>query len=100
MKSFFLVREMGLEPIRRRHTHLKRACLPIPALAHITRLFQTACLLYPTPRRMSSTILRILTAFFAVFLTQLAVLFPCCQPTADVPLRFVVLQYLPNLPVQ
>ena len=28
-----LVREMGLEPIRRRHTHLKRACLPIPALA-------------------------------------------------------------------
>ena len=31
----FLVREMGLEPIRRGHTHLKRACLPIPALAHI-----------------------------------------------------------------
>ena len=29
----FLVREMGLEPIRRGHTHLKRACLPIPALA-------------------------------------------------------------------
>ena len=27
-----LVRQMGLEPIRRRHTPLKRACLPIPAL--------------------------------------------------------------------
>ena len=26
-----LVREMGLEPTRQRHTHLKRACLPIPA---------------------------------------------------------------------
>ena len=24
----FLVREMGLEPTRRSHTHLKRACLP------------------------------------------------------------------------
>ena len=30
-----LVREMGLEPTRQRHTHLKRACLPIPALSHI-----------------------------------------------------------------
>ena len=30
-----LVRQMGLEPIRRRHTPLKRACLPIPALPHI-----------------------------------------------------------------
>ena len=26
--SSFLVREMGLEPTRRNHTHLKRACLP------------------------------------------------------------------------
>lgn len=26
---------MGLEPIRQRHTPLKRACLPIPALPHI-----------------------------------------------------------------
>ena len=31
-----MVREMGLEPIRQRHTPLKRACLPIPALAHRT----------------------------------------------------------------
>ena len=31
-----LVREMGLEPTRQRHTHLKRACLPIPALSHIS----------------------------------------------------------------
>ena len=29
---------MGLEPIRRGHTHLKRACLPIPALAQIQRI--------------------------------------------------------------
>ena len=28
MASSFLVREMGLEPTRRNHTHLKRACLP------------------------------------------------------------------------
>ena len=33
--SFLLVRETGLEPVRLRHTHLKRACLPIPALSHI-----------------------------------------------------------------
>ena len=26
-----LVRRMGLEPTRHGHTHLKRACLPIPA---------------------------------------------------------------------
>ena len=32
---FFLVRVMGLEPIRRRHTPLKRACLPIPAHSQI-----------------------------------------------------------------
>ena len=31
----FLVRVMGLEPIRRRHTPLKRACLPIPAHSQI-----------------------------------------------------------------
>ena len=29
-----MVRKMGLEPTRHRHTHLKRACLPIPALPH------------------------------------------------------------------
>ena len=29
----FLVRETGLEPVRLRHTHLKRACLPVPALS-------------------------------------------------------------------
>ena len=28
LASSFLVREMGLEPTRRNHTHLKRACLP------------------------------------------------------------------------
>ena len=30
-----VVRVMGLEPIRRGHTPLKRACLPIPAHSHI-----------------------------------------------------------------
>ena len=30
-----MVRGMGLEPTRQRHTHLKRACLPIPASSHI-----------------------------------------------------------------
>ena len=35
LRFTFLVREMGLEPTRQRHTHLKRACLPIPALSHI-----------------------------------------------------------------
>ena len=33
--SLILVRETGLEPVRLRHTHLKRACLPVPALSHI-----------------------------------------------------------------
>ena len=33
--AFFLVRQMGLEPIRQGHTPLKRACLPIPALPHM-----------------------------------------------------------------
>ena len=28
-----VVRETGLEPVRHKHTPLKRACLPIPALA-------------------------------------------------------------------
>lgn len=32
---FVLVRKMGLEPTRHGHTHLKRACLPIPAHSHI-----------------------------------------------------------------
>lgn len=26
-----MVRSTGLEPVRQRHTHLKRACLPVPA---------------------------------------------------------------------
>ena len=58
-----LVREMGLEPIRRRHTHLKRACLPIPALAHMGGLFQTACLLYRTAPGMSRANLRVFRFF-------------------------------------
>ena len=41
-----LVREMGLEPTRQRHTHLKRACLPIPALSHIFLTCLISQLLY------------------------------------------------------
>ena len=33
--SSYLVRVTGLEPVRRGHTPLKRACLPIPAHSHI-----------------------------------------------------------------
>ena len=29
-----MVRVTGLEPVRQRHTPLKRACLPIPAHSH------------------------------------------------------------------
>ena len=35
-RRFILVRGKGLEPSRQRHTHLKRACLPIPASSHIS----------------------------------------------------------------
>ena len=34
LRTMKLVRVMGLEPIRQRHTPLKRACLPIPAHSH------------------------------------------------------------------
>ena len=30
-----MVRVTGLEPVRQRHTPLKRACLPIPAHSHL-----------------------------------------------------------------
>ena len=35
LRLIFLVRVTGLEPVRQRHTPLKRACLPIPAHSHI-----------------------------------------------------------------
>ena len=51
-----MVRVTGLEPVRQRHTPLKRACLPIPALPHnvlfyltlrfLLLLTQSALLLY------------------------------------------------------
>lgn len=34
-----MVRQTGLEPVRQRHTPLKRACLPIPALPHNLKCF-------------------------------------------------------------
>ncbi len=53
-----MVRQMGLEPIRRRHTPLKRACLPIPALPHTIQLavLLTASLLYHRVSQLSSLI--------------------------------------------
>ena len=40
-----LVREMGLEPTRRNHTHLKRACLPFQ---HSRRCYQRIITCYCT----------------------------------------------------
>ena len=49
-----MVRETGLEPVRHKHTPLKRACLPIPALAlngkDYTR-FLTFCQWFSLPKR-------------------------------------------------
>ena len=44
-----LVRKMGLEPTRHRHTHLKRACLPIPALPLVALTARD--ILAQTPRK-------------------------------------------------
>ncbi len=44
-----LVRKMGLEPTRHGHTHLKRACLPIPALPQMLR-WMTAYIILPQQR--------------------------------------------------
>ena len=46
---FPLVRKMGLEPTRHRHTHLKRACLPIPALPLVALTARD--ILAQTPRK-------------------------------------------------
>ncbi len=60
--SFYLVRVMGLEPIRHKHTPLKRACLPIPAHS------QTTCLLYSRKHCLSTLFLpkikKILNIYF------------------------------------
>ena len=37
-----MVRETGLEPVRHKHTPLKRACLPIPALALNNMYYSTS----------------------------------------------------------
>ena len=59
-----LVRKMGLEPTRHRHTHLKRACLPIPALPH-NALQPFGCL--STARSILSHCSRKFKSFFAFF---------------------------------
>ncbi len=48
---------MGLEPIRQRHTPLKRACLPIPALPH-----------FSNARVIISKLFSIVKDFFEIFL--------------------------------
>ena len=35
LRTLDMVRVTGLEPVRQRHTPLKRACLPIPAHSHL-----------------------------------------------------------------
>ena len=54
--SSFLVREMGLEPTRRNHTHLKRACLPF-------QHSRKTIVLYAFPGVLSTLIFTFLTAF-------------------------------------
>ena len=44
-----LVRETGLEPVRHKHTHLKRACLPVPALAQNKDFWKISMLIIPPP---------------------------------------------------
>ena len=48
-----MVRVTGLEPVRQRHTPLKRACLPIPAHSHMIPIAE---LLYQTAARKSTVI--------------------------------------------
>ena len=43
-----MVRETGLEPVRRKHTPLKRARLPIPPLSHLTVLLGTMVIISNT----------------------------------------------------
>ena len=57
-----MVRVTGLEPVRRRHTPLKRACLPIPAHSQIYLFFSNAC--------YYSTIYSICQHFFKNFLIK------------------------------
>ncbi len=62
-RSGFLVRVMGLEPIRHGHTPLKRACLPIPAHSQT----QSARLLYHFDLKLSTKKLKNLIFFIFVF---------------------------------
>ena len=65
-----VVRVTGLEPVRHRHTPLKRACLPVPAHSHIILLhfFQVRMLLYHPLSRMSTTKIYLFSPdFFPVF---------------------------------
>ena len=44
-----MVRETGLEPVRQRHTPLKRACLPIPALSRLRMTLYQMAVTLSTP---------------------------------------------------
>ena len=62
-KLLAMVRVTGLEPVRQRHTPLKRACLPIPAHSHN---FSQREILYHNELRMSIQILKKTIFFGAV----------------------------------
>ena len=48
-----MVRVTGLEPVRQRHTPLKRACLPIPAHSQMVLNFSQQMILYHNRPLMS-----------------------------------------------
>ena len=77
---------MGLEPIRQRHTPLKRACLPIPALPHLLSWcrFGVFCSL-PDDDIYYSIQQYICQAFFQIFLRFFQLFFG--EPKNDVPAR-------------
>ena len=77
---------MGLEPIRQRHTPLKRACLPIPALPHLLSCcrFGVFCLL-PDDDIYYSIQQYICQAFFQIFLRFFQLFFKGSKN--DVPAR-------------
>ena len=61
-----LVRAVGLEPTRHKHTPLKRACLPIPAHSH----FFNARVLYQTKAAVSTPKMQFFKIFFYFALSR------------------------------
>ncbi len=62
LRTISMVRVMGLEPIRQRHTPLKRACLPIPAHSLTLMLIY-----YIIPNYICQELLKFFCEFFINF---------------------------------